>query len=571
MNARVARRLGVALAAFMAVSLVFSTAPAWATTVPEPIQVGESLAAPASLAGAAGAATAAGAAGEGTATMVVDALGPEGIGYCMTSVVCIGGAMLIGGLYETRDSWMPVVKGIFSSAYNWIFGSGSGGCQLQVSNATFTSNNVNVSYSWSGCLYQGWSNPEIDGNNSSGFANVYCQNGAGVVTRTALTGAIGWLPASSRTQAQTGTGTMVGQICPSGSTGVGIDQARLYIGSGSGSAQFAIGNTIPTDQYQETTSVQCTKPDNTNSTIVGSVNDLGSMVIPSCQQAYPGSVPTNVKIQAGYKNAPRTILDTPLVPRSTLVTQHPDCFNSQGAFLPGTCNVKVWINGTPCSVGAGHCANWQTAAKDYGDTVTCRWGSSVVALSDCSPYLDKAYQTGTGVKTITTTSPGGQPIDATDPGASGQTQTQLLPPTTSTPVASGDPGACGSVWTYVLPWDVVTAIKCALSWAFVPTQSPPWTSLANPLPAGWLPSFPSLSDAGCGTLTMPSMSFGRIGGTTPSSTIVNTCNAPWPTIRSVTYYGTLTVALIGIGRRSFFAVLTALGMGVQISNMGDDQ
>jgi hypothetical protein len=65
------------------------------------------------------------------------------------------------------------------------------------------------------------------------------------------------------------------------------------------------------------------------------------------------------------------------------------------------------------------------------------------------------------------------------------------------------------------------------------------------------------------------MSFGIAGSTHPV-TFVNTCDAPWPVVRAVTYYGMLASALVVIGRRAFFVALNAFGMGVQVAHLEDD-
>ena len=67
---------------------------------------------------------------------------------------------------------------------------------------------------------------------------------------------------------------------------------------------------------------------------------------------------------------------------------------------------------------------------------------------------------------------------------------------------------------------------------------------------------------------MPSLDFGNIVGQTAPRELVNTCDDPWPLVRSFTYYGLLAGVLVSVGNRAIRAVMSALGMAVDTPSAG---
>lgn len=121
-----------------------------------------------------------------------------------------------------------------------------------------------------------------------------------------------------------------------------------------------------------------------------------------------------------------------------------------------------------------------------------------------------------------------------------------------------------------IPQAILNGLGGVFNALFVPTDLPDFGDVPSPMPEGWVPSLPNVSGGACGPLVMPALDFGDMLGTVGPTTIVDTCDAPWPTARTVVYYGLLAGALVTVGNRALRAVMAALGMSVDAPGSGGD-
>lgn len=416
-------------------------------------------------------------------------------GACATTLVCgaiVGAAALSIAAYATRDSWVPAVKG-------WL--SGLFGGQRDDHASSFFAVGVTVqgnaiTYNVSQLVVFG----DFRDNWQIFARNLSCATNGTVGGLTGINGPSYRGPAS---------GSLT--LCGAGQTIATADIFAYDTGTNSTASNIvSIVGAVPAEQLSQTTTVHCSGGSagsagaNVSASQAGAVAD-GQVLVPSCQAAYPGSVPTHIGVTGGSIGHETSQLSTDL---TNPASQYPDCFDSAGAFL-GTCRIRVWINGQPCTIGASHCGNWTTASQDYGDQVECKWGSYVVQIGDCD-LLQRQYQPNASPKKLDKTTKSGVPVLEDDPAAA--PAADPAPPPAPSPkcwdgcifAPPADPGnptvpgvppvdkatppdsqSClgtGYSWNPV-SW-VYVPVKCALKWAFVP---PPGSldTLIGGLKAKW--------------------------------------------------------------------------------------
>jgi hypothetical protein len=498
------------------------------------------------------------AAGGGSGTVAV-------AGACVASVLCAvitGGAFLAGGLYLTRDAWLPTLKDMWSKAFGSGGASAAPNCVITL--AAPVVNGTAGQFAVTGTSA-----------NPAGCASGSAVELTNYTCRNATTGAASQATGPLYTNVAFGSGARtysIPSVC--GASELVGGRMRGVVGDFVPgcycTAYLPFGTQIPADQVSQTSTVVCQKADGSTGTITKSHTGDG-LLVPSCQQEWAGSWPKSFTASAGWPGAEQPVI-TATMPNTA--TQYPDCFGSAGEYL-NTCRVRVWINGAPCAIGVSICTNWQQYEQDHpGASVQCKWGPYVVGMGNCT-LLKNSYKPDAATQVITTV----DPVTSTpaDPGtitSPSIPETGTNPATPGTTVGSGtdaDTAACfGSGWSWnPVSW-VLVPVKCALKWAFVPPAAPGFADVPSPLPAGWLPSLPALSDGSCGAVTMPELSMGFHGGHFGPVTMFNTCNAPWPLVRTFTYNGMLALVLVSVCRAAFRAVMNALGMGVEAVGGGDD-
>lgn len=421
----------------LGITTLASTAPADAFVGPAvPIVIGETLAAPAADTLAAG--TCAG-------------LLPLCLG--------IGAAVGAGALYATRDSWLPVVKGVFSSAFS--SDTGTGGCFSLSMAPDAAGTGVTWTYAFSGC----------GGNGLAEYLSWKCRSASGLVTSGGPTykNLLGL-------QSGSGSGSVESpDLCPSGGA---IVWAQATPASSGNSHTLSFGTAVPDSDVSQTTTVTCALADGSTETLTKNVTgQTDGVIIPSCQAAYPGSVPTHVGVTGGWPGSEQNLWSQDLV---NPAEQYPDCFATDGTYL-NTCRVRVWIDGQPCVNGMAGCYDPEQYVQDHPDaTKECKWGPYSLPWHDCDA-LKHHYGTdaATQTQTVTNTDPAtGMPdTDPTSDTNTGKTTDQGMPTTGDNP--SSVPGVDGSTepdsqncWGSGWSWNPVSWVyiptKCALMWAFVP-------------------------------------------------------------------------------------------------------
>jgi hypothetical protein len=306
-----------------------------------------------------------------------------------------------------------------------------------------------------------------------------------------------------------------------------------------------------------------------------------TVALPSCESVLPGSKLQKIGVTGGHMGLPNEIDKSITLFTPTAAAAYPQCTTGAGCYL------DLRKNGQSCftkPMGVVYCADWQ---HNSADTFTCWYGPYKLSTSACIPdygtsfdferQLDPNQQPypngspGPGPGTTTAPSPSVSPSTGTNP-TTGPVPWPIDPETGRPIVPDPESANCwGEGWSWnPVSW-VYIPVKCSLVWAFVPTAPPSFADIPSPLPTGWVPTFPALGDGSCGTLTMPSLNLGPMQHATGSHELLNTCDAPWPLVRSFTYYGLLAGALVTVGNRAFRAVMTSLGMSVDTPASGGDE
>lgn len=143
-------------------------------------------------------------------------------------------------------------------------------------------------------------------------------------------------------------------------------------------------------------------------------------------------------------------------------TQYPEC-------MKGVCPLQLEKNGVSCFVAVELCTDW-FESPDKEQTMTCRYGTHVVPLSECNVY-GPSFKPDAQTKGDTLGNPDtGQPTSNPNPGSGTDTKAGTRPVT--------DPDAPGERQCFPTGWGVLNPVEwvmkptqCALEWAFVPRQS----------------------------------------------------------------------------------------------------
>jgi len=292
--------------------------------------------------------------------------------------------------------------------------------------------------------------------------------------------------------------------------------------------------------------------------------------MPTCSSILPGSHLDNLTVTGGRGGATELTVGVPtFAPAAT--SSYPACTSNVDPLHP--CHLYVWVNGKNCETTGVYCAQW-TAKPDA--QLSCTWGPYDMAISVCrNPANGLATRYDTELEpdpnATPTVAPGGAvfPTSGTNPDEN-EVGTGTEAGNGAAPGAL--PSTGGSCMGGIVSWNpvnwVLTPVKCALKWAFVPSAWPNFADIASPLPSGWVPTFPALSDGECGAVVMPSLNLGSMVPSSGAAPLFNTCDAGWATARTFSYYGLLAVGLIGIGWRGFRAVLGGLGMQAETVTTG---
>lgn len=472
----------------------------------------------------------------------------------------VGAVITIGQImYMTRDSWMPWVANEFGQGGP---SSVAGGAQMSLSWAAGTPSllaggQVIVHYATATSV-------------AAHLAGSYqCKSSLGTITG----GAFG---TGSSVRSAGGSGDWLVATCASDSV---INYIQVQAGSGGGttvntpySNQLTWG--LAFDPQTEATyrvDVDCQLADGTIATISKTTVSPqgGGLAVPSCAAAYPGSHGVKMLVNGAQTGSP-------------LVKQYQADWEKTSVLYPNcvgagvACSYVLRYNNIPCLAGQTECIGW--ALKQDLDSEAgkyeCWYGPYQLLLGDCG-ILERSYEkNGT---TLTTKNTDGDPrtFDVTDPngapipgpgaapapapapvpdGAPGGDPAPIPPGDPSpTPAPAGDPNTndCwgtggGAAWNPAA-W-VLTPVKCALKWAFVPSSS--WMdNYGNGFRAKWEASPPGKWITAAGGLVPvvtgtgcqgPALSTGFLSGL-PGAPLPATihpfdaCSPPMSTVAATSY------------------------------------
>lgn len=389
----------------------------------------------------------------------------------------VGGlaAVVVGvGLYATRDTWVPWVRGVL----DFIGGHSlpAGAHPLFMLPLTVTESAVRIDYQ---AAYAG----------AYGFGHIYVD----IVCHQ--TGTNGWTSKTELVQVyatlewygQTETRSPINMSCAAGSTIEAVQTRRSDDSGGpfSNYEQWSSGKK-PADAVKYRARVNCRATDGTLS-VVESINlgaELGGpgFVLPSCEEhgAGIGSVGTGVTVDTQMPGSTRW--DRVYEAKPTPGTQYTECDPAFGK----ACKLEVLYKGQPCQVGSNACVDWTERYREAPEDYACRWGQYVMPISSCN-MLERTYRPGGSQLTPGNTDGRPETVEDLNPDGSPKTGTGTSPgtgwdgkvsemPDTAVPETSpnGDPstegGNCyptGTAAWNPLEW-VMRPVQCALVWAFVP-------------------------------------------------------------------------------------------------------
>jgi hypothetical protein len=387
------------------------------------------------------------------------------------------------------------------------------------------------------------------------------------------------------------------RVCPDGTEVLGISWGESGTDT---SIKIVPGNWKSGAPYPEGSmgvriDTTCQRSDGTRYVVQGDVAVDRSTKAPSC---LPGDGPVATEVLAGKPGGPMTPQGrTEIKPDAR--TNYEQCLTASGAT---TCSTTVEVDGKPCAVGRGDCINWQDIARTDPSRVKCKWGPYDVPLTSCEP-LGQGYWTGyvtppgMGNKGWTAITPDGQPAPQPDPSTGGEPQPQPQPnpnpnpdnPTVPDPTPDNpwDPapnpgGETSNCWGQMVSWNpldwVLTPVKCALTWAFVPrpgAMADALTSVGTVGPGPWVKGFGDLITAtsikASGNCMGPAWNLGATVVTDPTTLYpFAACSDPQATIASVVKIGLTVLAWLSAGVICFRLVGSAFGVNLNGFGGKDD-
>lgn len=240
-----------------------------------------------------------------------------------------------------------------------------------------------------------------------------------------------------------------------------------------------------------TTTWDCKTVNGTIYTYTKTLAKVAAFVGPECP---PGSTLEKHEVKSATKNGGTNTLDQGQSVPSELA-KYPDC----GAGTMG-CSLQIFIDGSACVVGQTACMTWPSVNASTPSRVTCKWGSYTVPTANCN-VIANGYQSETGVVFDPNSgtwiaidvhgnpiAPNPEPWNPVNPNPAPGVAPGTVTPTTpgsTTPgpvtIPGGEGANCwpgGSAAFNPLEW-VLSPVKCALQWAFVPTEAVAQTEMTR--------------------------------------------------------------------------------------------
>lgn len=414
----------------------------------------------------------------GLAGVGVKAAAPEvaaGAGFACAAAlpVCVGVAAAVVGaaLYMTKDTWVPwFTNGATVGAS--VMGSGTWGT-VEIEPMNGQSETVNIVY-----------RIPAGGGGFSTSGNMACRNTDTGAIYNVDTG-YGFLsPADPLVRPV--------DLCNSPAREAGfhnlgwVNWETLSLSNGQ-NPYMGFATWGPVAPEVASLQVSCRNPDGSQYEVTSSVPSADGLVqAPTCTGAAGdagGAVGRCVTLSAGQSLSAMSVQASNCVVVAEAELKYPDCAVSGCAYM-------VLVDGLPCTVGRLGCTDWARTYVNSPGRVGCRYGEYAVKVTSCF-FLERVYESsgqpvdgtlantdgnpdtsnGTEPAPAPNPQPSGQPIPDGAPGGAPGTLpgggTGPLPSPTGAPLTNADCWGSGTFSWNPVDW-VVTPVKCALAWAFVP-------------------------------------------------------------------------------------------------------
>ena len=498
----------------------------------------------------------------------------EGFACAATAPVCAALAVAVvgGALYMTQDTWVPWIQGAFGGGGSngaWSVGSG---WKVRVDSSSDSTGLV-IEAQYTGGVNM------VDPNY---HGHATCADGYQADTMDDII-----LTAADNAQVyfgdyRWGTYTPVGQSkisLRSGPCGTHGGLKGWTGGAYAGSTELVWGTALAASDIRTSTQVNCANADGSTYAVTSGVQPVnGDLVkIPTCTGA-AGDTGTGhgtcVQLSAGPVDGTQVVQGDTCVAAGAAAAQYPNC-------VAAGCSYMVIVDGMPCQVGRPGCSDWTRTYQESPGRVGCRYGEYAVKVSSCF-FLERIYEaTGLPVDgTLANTdgnpatwtgdapAPLAQPLPdgapGGDPGTLPGGGTGTLPSPGSDPQTNNDCWSGGSFSWNPVDW-VMVPVKCALSWAFVPTTAT-LTQLSTAASTdlttqGIGPIVTAVTTnvtkvGGGGGCDGPAVTFSAVGIVKPMHPF-SACTAPMSTLAAISYAMTTVVVVLGGG----FVAVKAVGAG----------
>jgi len=531
----------------------------------------------------------------------VVAAAPEvaaGFGCVAALPVCaaVGGAVIGATLYLTKDTWVPWFDGGSTVSGNSATPGGCADLHLKQNTMGTVQGGFEVA---------GWSTV-------SGYGcNVFFTASGGFTAPDGTTGT--W---------SVGTGAKT--IFPSNITQPGSNNPEIswgfwtpYNGLPANvpvnsiiTSLHVVGTTYDTPQGHPTIDwpasqvppsvaslqVSCTNPDGSTYEVTSAVPSANGMVqMPTCTGAAGdrgGAAAKCVTLSAGTSLPTATVQSSDCIAAGTSAGLYPEC-------AAVGCHYVVYVDGAACVVGRPGCVDWAATYANSPGRVGCRYGEHWVTVDKCY-FMERIYENGlpvpatlantdgnpatwTGTAPAPSTNPqtNPQPIPngapGGDPGTLPGGGTGALPSPGSNPQTNNDCWSGGSFSWNPVDW-VMVPVKCALSWAFVPstaTLTDLSTAASTDLTTqGIGPIVTAVSTnvtkvGGGGGCDGPAVTFSAVGIVKPMHPF-SACTAPMATLAAISYAMTTVVVVLGGGFVAVKAVGAGFGFNFSMRRGGGD-
>jgi hypothetical protein len=336
-----------------------------------------------------------------------------------------------------------------------------------------------------------------------------------------------------------------------------VTKVEAYYSTGHDVQASWTADPTPNAPWTLTYTETCQKPDGTE--LTASVDSHFTpqpnsappdVEMPNCNTILPGSHVEGIATTGGRGGANDLSIHQPVF-NDTANADYPLCTTHAPV---GGCYLDLRKNGVSCFHDGTFCAAWTEHESDY----TCNFGPYSVAISMCETEFSTYFDTETQP----------DPNPSVAPGAGGFPGSGDNPGSDPAPGGVGDGDSClGGIWSWnPVDW-VMTPVKCALKWAFVPDSATLQdftttvkTSYDSTTIGQWGGAIGavglfSIPDGGCGGAAMHIPNLWGMN-TAQDVNVFGTCDEPWHSVAAVVR-AFITLACCWFTVMSVFRIVSA--------------